>query len=278
MSIAYYNGQIMPYDEIRLPLTDRSIFFGDGIYDAAIGRSGKIYLLSEHLDRFYKNAQRLAIPVQIPKQRLAELLLRLAAESRESCYFVYFQLSRYGIERKHSCCEMGKSNLLITVTGTERPDPDERIRLVSYPDKRYGYCGIKTLNLLPSVLASVYAKNFGAGEAVFIRDGVVTECAHSNISILVGDTLLTHPTDGKILPGIMRAELIGACREMGITVRERPFTREELMRADAALVTSSTKLCRLATELDGEPLCSDRYEIGEKLTKKVHFSFVDMAK
>ncbi len=278
MSIAYYNGQIMPYDEIRIPLTDRSIFFGDGIYDAAIGRQGKIHLLKEHLERFYGNARRLNIPVPLTEEKLGALLLRLVKESRESCYFVYFQLSRYGIERRHACYEAEKSNLLITVTGTPRPDPDERIRLVSYPDKRYGYCGIKTLNLLPSVLASGYARGFGADEAVFIRDGIVTECAHSNISLLVGDTLLTHPTDGKILPGIMRAELIGACREMGITVKEQPFTKSEIFRADAVLVTSSTKLCRMAVELDGEPICIRECETGEKLTKKVHFSFVNLTK
>ncbi len=251
MSIAYYNGKISPICEVSVPLSDRSIFFGDGIYDAAMGRHGKIYLEDEHLERFITNAKRLDIPLQLEKCELRELLYELIRQAGEDCFFLYFQLTRYGEVRKHAYPESSRSNLLVTVTPLTLPDPSRRLSLVSYPDRRYSYCNIKTLNLLPAVLASSYAEGMGADEAVFHRGNEVTECAHSNISILKGGKLITHPTDMHILPGITRARLIRMCQDMGIAVEERVFTRGDLLRSDAALVTSSSKLCLIAESVDG---------------------------
>ncbi len=251
MSIAYYNGKISSISEVSIPLTDRCVFFGDGIYDAAMGRCGRIYLEDEHIERFITNAKRLDIPLQFDKGELRELLYELIRQSGEELFFLYFQLTRYGEVRKHAYAKGERSNLLITVTPLAMPDPSRRLTLVSYPDRRYGYCNIKTLNLLPAVLASSYAEGMGADEAVFHRGNEVTECAHSNISILKGGRLITHPTDTHILPGVTRARLIRICEEMGIAVEERAFTRGELLRSDAALVTSSSKLCLIAKSVDG---------------------------
>ncbi len=254
MSIAYYNGRICAPDEVRLPLSDRAVFFGDGIYDAAMGRGGKIYLENEHIERFVSNAKRMDIPLPFNDAQLRDLLHGLVKRSGEDCFFLYFQLTRYGEVRKHAYERCGRSNLLITVTPLALPDPKRRLSLVSYPDRRYGYCHIKTLNLLPAVLASSYAEGMGADEAVFHRGNTVTECAHSNISILKNNKLITHPTDRHILPGITRARLIKICKQMSIEVEERAFTKGELLRSDAALVTSSSKLCLIAKSVDGVAL------------------------
>ena len=128
------------------------------------------------------------------------------------------------------------------------------VRAITREDIRFHQCHIKTLNLLPAVLASSYAEGMGADEAVFYRGDRVTECAHSNISILKDGVLITHPTDTHILPGITRAKMIDICKEMGVKVEERPFSRGDLRRADAVLVTSSSKLCLIADSLDGVPL------------------------
>ncbi len=254
MSIAYYNGRVCAPDEVRLPLSDRAVFFGDGIYDAAMGRGGQIYLENEHIERFVSNAKRMDIPLPFNDVQLRDLLHGLVKRSGEDCFFLYFQLTRYGEVRKHAYERCGRSNMLITVTPLALPDPKRRLALVSYPDRRYGYCHIKTLNLLPAVLASSYAEGMGADEAVFHRGNTVTECAHSNISILKNNKLITHPTDRHILPGITRARLIKICKEMSIEVEERAFTKGELLRSDAALVTSSSKLCLIAKSVDGVAL------------------------
>ena len=274
MSIAYYNGRICEVGDVAIPLTDRAVFFGDGIYDAAIGRCGRIYLEDEHIDRFIGNAKRMGIPLPFGKEELCSLLRELVKRSGEECFFLYFQLSRYSAERRHACREKDRSNLLITVTGIPLPDPKRRLSLVSYPDKRYEYCHIKTLNLLPAVLASSFAEGMGADEAVFHRGEIVTECAHSNISILKGGTLITHPTDTHILPGIARARMIEICKEMGVKVEERAFTIGELMRSDAALVTSSSKLCLMARCVDGVSLRVRDKGLGDAICERFFDEFM----
>lgn len=248
---SYYNGAYAPTEEISIPLTDRALYFGDGIYDAAIGRNGSIFLLEEHLDRLLGNAPKLSIPVPYEREELREILLETVRRSGFHSYFVYFQLSRNGGKRKHVAEASYGANLLITVSELDPPSP-QTIQLVTFEDKRFEYCDIKTLNLLPSVLASTYAEENGCGEAVFHRGEIVTECAHSNISILKGGKLITHPTDNHILPGITRRHLLSAARKLGIPIEERAFTLEELFLADEVLVTSTTKLIARGTVLDGK--------------------------
>ena len=274
MSIAYYNGRISRISEVVLPLTDRAVFFGDGIYDAAMGRRGRIYLEKEHFNRFFGNARLLGIPLPLSERELAELVHGLIEESGEDCFFLYFQLSRYGSVRSHAYEKCDRSNLLITVTPLPLPDPKRRLSLVSYPDRRYEYCHIKTLNLLPAVLASSYASGMGADEAIFYRGDEVTECAHSNVSILKGGSLITHPTDMRILPGTTRARLIKMCEEMGVKVEERAFTRGELARSGAVLVTSSSKLCLIAKSLDGVRLGLREKELAEELCNRFYGEFL----
>ena len=121
-------------------------------------------------------------------------------------------------------------------------------------DTRFLHCNIKTLNLLPSVMAAQKAKEAGCQEAVFHRGGRVTECAHSNCHILKDGILYTAPADNLILPGIARAHLIRVCKKLEIPVSETPYTLKEMMDADEVLVTSSTKLCVAASEIDGTPV------------------------
>ena len=118
------------------------------------------------------------------------------------------------------------------------------MKLMTYEDKRYEYCDIKTTNLIPAVLASTEAEKSGFDEAVFIRDSFVTECSKSNISILKQGRLVTHPESSHILPGITRAHLLKVCEKVNIPVIKEAFTLKDLLAADEIIVTSSTKLCR----------------------------------
>ena len=121
-------------------------------------------------------------------------------------------------------------------------------------DIRFKLCHIKTLNLIPSVLANQRATEQNCHEAVFHRGERVTECAHSNISILKDGVLRTAPTDELILPGITRKHLLELARELGIAVTEEPFTMAELMDADEVIVTSSSALGVRAESIDGIPV------------------------
>ena len=125
---------------------------------------------------------------------------------------------------------------------------------------------MKTLNLLPSVLASEKAKQAGCQEAIFYRPGGrVTECAHSNVHIIQDGMLRTAPTDNLILPGIARAHLIRMCKKLEIPVNETPFTLDDLFSAEEVLVTSSSSFCLHADTIDGKPVGGRQPELLERL-------------
>lgn len=274
MSIAYYNGSFSTLGGVRIPLTDRSLFFGDGIYDAAIGRNGKIYMENEHIERFYSNIDFMKIPFSLSKENFARLLNEAVLLSGEDCYFLYFQLSRFSETRKHGVYSNDKSNLLITVTPIEEPDPRKALKLITAEDLRYYYCNVKTLNLLPSVIASAKAESVGFDEAVFHRGSAVTECAHSNISIIKEGEIYTHPTSNLILPGTARAKMLEIALDLGAVCHTVPFTLDDLYSADEVLVTSSTKLCQRASTVDGISFTNAHETLGEAICDRFYQDFI----
>lgn len=275
MSIAYYDGEFQEKENVRMPLSDRAIFFGDGIYDAAIGRGGNIYLEEEHIERFFGNARRLDIPVAFTKEQLSKILKSTISANNFKQYFVYFQLTRTSEERIHAYPDTQRSTLLVTVKAHEFPHPDKQLKLITTRDDRYLLCDIKTLNLLPAVLASRAAESAGCDEAVFIRDGIVTECAHSNLSIVKDGVLYTHPKSNKILPGITRERMLHLCRQMLIPYEERPFGKDELFSADEVLITSTTKLLLTASHIDGIAVGNNKNELSKRLVSALRKEFFD---
>ena len=247
---AYYNGKFGRKDEIGIPLSDRVIYFGDAVYDVAVGKGGRLHQGEEHIERLLGNARALGFGCTYSQDYIEETVGEAVRLSRYESYTVYIQLSRRCEVRVHSpsgCCDV---NLLITVD-EGFPLPSGDVKLISLEDKRYRYCNIKTTNLLPAVIYSGLAEEDGCEEAVLYRGNVVTECAHSNVSILKDGILYTHPECELILPGITRKHLLLGAREMGIECREVPFSLSELYGCDECLVTSTTRLCRRGVELDG---------------------------
>ncbi len=250
-SYAYYNGKFGKKKDIFIPLSDRSIYFGDAIYDAAIGSYDRILWEKEHIDRFLSNAEKIGIHHNFTEEFLSSLLREVAVKSMLKSYFLYFQMSRSLPNRTHSASGT-RTNLLITVDPiTIDPNPTP-LKLITVNDRRFGYCHIKTTNLLPSVIASTKAENEGCDEAVFVRGKYVTECAKSNIAIINQGRVITHPKSNRILPGIAREHLLINCRRLNIPYDERPFTTKEMLSADEILVTSTTKLCRTTDTINNK--------------------------
>ena len=254
-SIAYYNGTIGAPEELTVPFNDRSHFFGDGVYDAAMGANGKVFLLEDHLDRFYSSAAAFQIKVPMDRDELTTLLHDLLAQVDGTSQFVYWQVTR-GIsgERSHVFDPEAPGILWAFVNQEDMANPKTPLKLITVPDTRFEHCNVKTLNLLPAVMSSQAAHMAGADEAVLHRRGIVTECAHSNVLVLKNGTLLSHPNDEFILRGIAKTHLIQAAYKSAIPVIERPFTLDELFGADEVIVTASSHLCSVANEIDGEPV------------------------
>ena len=274
MNIGYYNGKFLPLSEIRVPLTDRAIFFGEGIYEALIARNGKLHFPEKHIERLFLNLSLLGIPFDKTAEELTSLLNEALMLSGEKMALVYLQVTGYSERRIHTPPQTDRYNLLITVTDCPAPDLSKRMKLVTYPDLRYRYCNMKTLNLLPSVLAANYAERNGADEAVFIRDNTVTECSKSNIFAVKDGIVYTHPKGNLILPGIAREALLNECRRLKIPKCEEPFPKEMLYSADALIVTSSTRICSLAESIDAKPLDKE-CDIALALCENLHNNFTE---
>ncbi len=252
LNLGYYNGEIGSIEEMKVPMTDRGLYFGDGIYDAAYSRNHVIYALDEHIARFYVNLKRLEIAEPMPAEELRALLIDLVRRVDDGEQFVYWQVTRGSALRDHVFpAGQPKSNLMIMLRPVKIKPVYRPIRLISAEDRRYLYCNIKTLNLLPSVLTAEMANKAGVDETVMHRGDRVTECSHSNVSILKNGVFITPPADEYILPGIGRAHLIAASKTLGIPVEERIFTMQELRDADEIIVSSAGSLCLSVCELDG---------------------------
>ena len=252
-NLGYYNGKIGLIEEMTVPMNDRAGYFGDGIYDATYSRNHMIYALEEHIDRFFNSAHLVGMEVPMSKDDLGALLCDLVKQVDDGEQFVYWQLTRGTSPRNHIFPDV-PPNLWVMLKPATVKNTYETVKLITAEDTRFFHCNIKTLNLLPNVLAAQRAEVEGAQESVFHRGDRVTECAHSNVHIIRHETLITAPTDNLILPGIARAHLIRTAHALGYAVEERPFTVEEMMQADEIMISSAGSFCLAATEIDHIPV------------------------
>ena len=268
-NLGYYNGAFGPLEEMTVPMNDRAGYFGDGVYEATLARNGKIFALEDHLNRFYNSAALIRMTVPYTREELTDILYSMLGKMDDSEILVYWQLTRGTAIRNHVFPDASvKPNLWITMKPGKKADPDHVLKLVSTEDTRFLHCNIKTLNLLPNVMAAEKAHEAGCDECVFHRGDIVTECAHSNVSIIKDGIFKTHPTDHYILPGITRMHIIQICKDNGIPVDETPFTMAELMDADEIIVSSSTKFCSPACEMNGTPIGGKAPELVKLIQEK----------
>ena len=251
-TLGYYNGKIDELEQMSVPMLDRACYFGDGVYDVAYSRNYHIYALEEHIERFFHSAELLRIAPPMTKDALTALVNDLIERLDTGDLWVYFQLSRGTGLRSHAFLKDNKSNLWIMMKPAKIRDTYQPMRCITMDDTRFYHCNIKTLNLIPNVLATQATAEAGVDECILHRNGTVTECAHSNISILKDGKLITHPANELILAGTGRAHLMAECRRQSIPTEERPYTLDDLMEADEVLITSASALCIRVTEVNGK--------------------------
>lgn len=253
-NLGYYNGKYDEIENMQIPMLDRVCWFGDGIYDATYAHNHKIFDMDAHLNRFYNSAKLLDINMPIERSELEKLLTELVLKVDDGDQFVYMQLTRGSGLRGHIYAEDIKANLWITLTPCPVADTYKPIDVITYEDKRFHYCNVKTLNLIPSCLAATAADRKGCDEAIFHRGDIVTECAHSNVSIFKDGKVITHALNDEILPGTARLRLLAFAEKLGFGVEERDYTLDELMNADEIVVHSTGSFCIPVKTVDGKPV------------------------
>jgi D-alanine transaminase len=252
-ALGYYNGKWGPLDEMTVPMNDRGCYFGDGVYDAATAANGVIFTLDEHVDRFFVSSELLEIKLTLSKEELKKALNEMLTKVEKGVYLVYWQQTR-GTSRRIHAFPQGPSNLWIIIKPFAIPDLSKKIKLITVEDTRFLHCNIKTINLIPNIIAAQRAQEAGCHEAVFHRGDVVTECSHSIVHIIKDGIFITHPADNLILKGIARSRLIQACGRLGVTVDEWEFTLADLFDCDEVLTSSTSTFCLSADAIDGKPV------------------------
>ena len=249
---AYFNGQIGNYDEMVIPLSDRSVFYGDAVYDAVLVLGGKPFALDLHLDRLYNSCKLTDIAFSMPREQLIGEITRLLEASEGEAHMLYLQVTRGAAPRKHEYPVDCVPNLIMFAKPITVAPKDKKASLISMQDVRFEYCHIKTTNLLPNVFASEKATRAGADEVLWHRDGRVTEAAHSSILIIKDGAVVMPPLDHLVLPGITRRVLHGLCDQNRIKVEVREFSVDEVMAADEIILCSTTKNILFVYDIDGK--------------------------
>jgi D-alanine transaminase len=240
----WLNGAIMPMAEAALGIEDRGFQFADGVYEVIRLYDGKPFALTQHLQRLWNSAVDIQLTPPLTIDALAAEVHRLIDRVDAGDAFIYLQLTRGIAPRNHLFPEIVEPTLLFYVRPANPiapPGEGEGTKLLTVPDDRWKRCWIKTISLLPNVLAKNTAVAAGADEAVFVDMGFVTECSTSNLFAVIGGKLVTPPIGSKVLPGITRMVLLEIAGEMGIEVDERSIREDEAPWAQELFITSTLR-------------------------------------
>jgi|SRR5579863_4954589 len=241
--VAFLNGRLMPLSRAKVSVEDRGFQFGDGIYELIRVYRGDPFHLKEHVRRLGESAEALQLANPYSEATWARHILRALKKSGFGDAKVYLQVTRGAAPRSHWFPDKSRPTAVMTIRKfTPLPGDLRRtgVSVLTVPDIRWGKCNVKSLNLLPNVLAREEAKRRGAFESLFIREGLVMEGAGSNVFIRVGKTLQTPPAGPYILSGITREVVLGLAQEVGVEVKERPIREEDLYAAEEVFLTGTT--------------------------------------
>lgn len=257
-TLACWNGEFLPLEDVRVPATDRAFLFGDGVYEVMRVYGGEPFLWDGHWTRLHRSCReiKLACDLEEVKTRVRETLRR----SRVQDGMIYLQLSRMSTSRDHAFPNPPlPANQLIYCRSYPTPpgekEREEGGRAVLRQDFRWHRRDIKSLNLLGNCMVKDEAKQLGCYEAILYEpDGNVTECTSSNVFIVARGRLLTAPEGPHLLSGITRAHVLQIAQAKGVECREVFFQREVLLKAEEVFVTSTTCEVLPIVEVDGKEI------------------------
>ncbi len=240
----FFNGRFMAKGDVKVSPDDRGFLFADGVYEVIRSYGGRLFMASSHLERLRRSLGEIRIETAEigDLERIAgELIERNDLADGDAV--VYIQITRGAAPRGHSFpARPTPPTVYVTAYVFEPPlkKAEQGIKVVLVPDTRWARCDIKSVALLPNVLAYQQAEEKGADEAVFVRDGVVTEGSHTSVCALFEGRLRTHPSSNRILSSVTRGVVLDLCRADGIPVEEEAIIEKDLPRADEIMILGTT--------------------------------------
>jgi D-alanine transaminase len=279
--VAYVNGRYLPHREANVHIEDRGYQFADGVYEVCEVARGYIIDMKRHLDRLNRSLSELAMAWPIDRKALEFVLFEVVRRNRVRDGKVYLQVTRGVAPRDHVFPSDSVRSALVVTAGSSNPRAAERrankgIAVITVPENRWERVDIKTVGLLPNVLARQAAKERGAQEALFVdADGMVKEGAATNAWIVTMDgVLVTRPAEFGILRGVTRTTVFDVAKALGVTIEERAFSVEEALAAKEAFITAATTLVMPVVTIDGKPVANG--EPGS-VTLRLREAFFDIA-
>lgn len=259
--IVYVNGRYLPRAHATVDVEDRGYQFSDGVYEVCEVRAGRLIDERRHLTRLDRSLSELQIASPMPRTSLGVVLHEVVRRNRVRDGLVYIQVSRGVARRDHAFPAAGTLPSIVVTARSINVEANEKmaadgIGVITIPDNRWERVDIKSIALLPNVLAKQAARSQGAREAWLVdKSGHITEGSSSNAWIINRDgKLLTRHLDHGILPGITRAVLIESLKSHGVELEERAFTVEEAYAAREAFITSATQSVMPVVSIDGRPV------------------------
>jgi D-alanine transaminase len=259
--IAYVNGRYLPHRAAQVHVEDRGYQFADGVYEVCEVRGGRLVDERRHMDRLERSLTELRISMPMARSALSHVFRETVARNRVRDGIMYLQVTRGVARRDHAFPAPGTPPSIVVTAKNHDLDKLEQgasdgIAVVSVPENRWPRVDIKSVSLLPNVLAKQTAREQGAKEAWFVDgEGYVTEGSSSNAWIVTRDgAVVTRPAEFGILRGITRTVVLEVLADHGLTLEERPFTMEEAYAAREAFVTSATQFVTPVVRIDGKPV------------------------
>jgi D-alanine transaminase len=242
LSIAFINGEFVDVNQRVLPIDERGHQFGDGVYEVVKVYHSTPFLLNEHLQRLQNSAENIQIKLPYSLQEIEAIILQGIEKSGLADAEVYFQITRGIAPRNHLFPDVPPSFTMTIKPSRVVPQKsyEEGVSTILVEDDRWAKCYIKSLNLLPNILAKQLAASNGHFEAIMVKDGYVTEGTSSNVFAVKAGCLYTTPLTSNILPGITRAAILKLAEKKGIPFVEENFTSTFLLEADEVFMTSTS--------------------------------------
>jgi D-alanine transaminase len=256
--LVYFNGRFMPKEDVCLSPDDRGFLFADGVYEVFRSYKGRLFRAESHLARMVRSLRELRVagPDAETLGDIAGQLIQVN-DLADGDAAVYIQVTRGAAPRRHA---FPGPDVPPTVYAFAYPIQrsqerwDNGVKVILVPDIRWTRCDIKSIALLPSVLASQRAQEAGADEAVFVRDGAITEGAHTNFCAVFDGQVVTYPRTHYILPGITRQVVSELCRDLGIPFREYPVLESRLRQAGELMILGTITEIVPVVQVDDWPV------------------------
>ena len=272
MTLAYLDGEFAPLEDIRISPLDRGFLFADGVYEVVPVYAGRLLRRDAHLERLARSLEAVRIEDPLGLAGWCALLDGIVERNGGGDQAVYFQVTRGAAPREHAFPASTAATVFAMTRLRCGMQDTPALEAITRPDIRWGRCDIKSVALLPNVLMRQEAADASASEAIFIRDGAVTEGTATNVFVVDGEGVRTPPKSTNILGGVTRDLLLELMAAAGIECRETTVPEQALRGAAEVWVSSSTKEVAPVVRLDGAPVGDG---VPGALWERVHGLFQD---